>query len=48
MTDNQLGIASLYLVMYPSRNPAEKVKGNVLIKILTPSLNPILNEVNRE
>ena len=34
--DSQLGIILEYRVIKPSRNPAAKVKGKVLIKILMP------------
>ena len=34
--------------MNPSRNPAAKVKGNVLINILTPVLAPCLNDSSLE
>ena len=46
--DNQLGITLEYLVTKPSKNPAQIVNGNVLIKILTPVFTPCLNEVSLE
>ena len=47
-TERKLGIILEYRVTNPSRNPAEKVNGNVLINILTPALTPRLKESIRE
>jgi hypothetical protein len=47
-TDNALGMALEYLVINPSRNPAAKVNGKVLINILIPVFAPFLNEVYLE
>jgi len=47
-TLNQIGISIEYRVIKPSRNPAAKVKGIVLMYILKLFLNPILKEFNLE
>jgi len=47
-TDNALGMELEYLVIKPSKNPAAKVKGKVLIKIFIPILAPFLNELYLE
>lgn len=47
-TEIIFGISCEYLVINPSRNPAKKVKGKVLMTILTPVLAPSLKDVNLE
>ena len=47
-TESQFGIIFEYRVTNPSKKPAAKVKGNVLMRILIPFLSPILKEATRE